>query len=157
MTHTPKQDPSRNLRGCLLVIGLVIGAILFIRIVTSIQDSRTATRVQSSSETTTSTIVRSQSTAVPRAATFREIRNSCGACGTDSPVGGWESNNGRSLILSSNGNFVAYYENGTSLAGEWEQTGRQLCLSLDIGSRSCLRYEQKVDAMKLDDAIYIRR
>lgn len=145
MTHTPKQDPSRNLRGCLLVIGLIVGVILFTRIVSSFQDSRT------------STIVRPQSTAVQSAATFREIRNSCGACGTDSPVGGWESNNGRSLILSSNGNFVAYYEDGTSLAGEWEQTGRQLCLSLDIGSRSCLRYEQKVDAMKLDDAIYIRR
>lgn len=89
--------------------------------------------------------------------TFTTVRNSCGVCGTDSPVGGWEAADGRTLILSENGNFVVYFEDDTSMRGEWSLTGSQLCLTTSIGASSCFSYQQKVDAMKLDDAIYVRR
>lgn len=87
---------------------------------------------------------------------FRTIRNNCGSCGTDSPVGGWEAADGRTLTLSENGNYTAFFTDGTSLRGEWELTSNRLCLQTN-GAESCFSYQQKVDAMKLDNGIYIRR
>lgn len=87
---------------------------------------------------------------------FTTVRNSCGACGTNSPEGGWEAADGRTLILSENGNYVANFNDGTSLSGEWVLKNNQLCLQTG-GAESCFAYQQKVDAMKLDDGIYIRR
>lgn len=87
---------------------------------------------------------------------FVTVKNDCGACGTNSPVGGWEAENGRSLILSENGNFTAFFEDGTSMSGSWTQNGSQLCL-LSNGAETCFSYQQKVDAMKLNDNIYIRQ
>lgn len=87
---------------------------------------------------------------------LNEVRNNCGACGTNSPVGGWESTDGRSLILSENGNFTAFLSDGSSMRGTWSQTGNRLCLT--TGSvETCFQYQQRLDAMKLDDAIYTRR
>lgn len=88
---------------------------------------------------------------------LREVRNDCGLCGTNSPVGGWESANGRALVLSDDGSFLAFFGDGTSMSGDWTRTGGRLCLSPDSGGRTCYDYEQKVDAMKLDEALYIRR
>lgn len=89
--------------------------------------------------------------------TFTTVRNDCGVCGTDSPVGGWEAADGRMLILSENGTFIADVDDGPALSGEWEVNGRQLCLTHSLGARSCFSYQQKVDAMKLDEGIYIRK
>lgn len=88
---------------------------------------------------------------------FIQVLNTCGACGTNSPIGGWEAEDGKSLILSDNGNFVAYFTDGTTGSGRWKQDGAQLCLIPDLGRAVCYDYQQKTDAMKLDDAIYIRR
>lgn len=88
--------------------------------------------------------------------TFTTVRNECGACGTNSPVGGWEAADGRTLILSSNGTYAANFTDGTSMQGKWEQNGSQLCLEAG-SSQTCFSYQQKTDAMKLDNAIYIRR
>ncbi len=89
--------------------------------------------------------------------TFRTVENDCGKCGTDSPVGGWESEDGRTLVLNEDKTFVAFFADGTSMRGDWSQSGNQLCLSPATGGRTCFSYEQKVDAMRLDDGIYIRR
>ncbi len=89
--------------------------------------------------------------------TFTTVRNSCGVCGTDSPIGGWEAADGRMLILSENGTFIADVDDGPSLSGEWEVSGGQLCLIHSVGARTCFSYQQKIDAMKLDNGIYIRR
>lgn len=87
---------------------------------------------------------------------FKAVTNDCGRCGTDSPVGGWEATDGRMLILNESGTFVAYPGDDTTIRGDWSQPGDELCLSA-AGARTCLAYEQKVDAMKLDDVIYIRQ
>lgn len=105
-------------------------------------------------------LVRSRPTARPSSnpfASFVEVRNDCGACGTDSPVGGWETEDGRSLILNEGGDFSAFFEDGTMMQGEWSQSGSSLCLEPSTGGETCFSYQQKVDAMKLDDGIYIRR
>ncbi len=88
---------------------------------------------------------------------FVTVRNTCGACGTNSPIGGWEKADGQTLILAANGNFTTYYPDGSSISGTWKLTGSQLCLTI-YGSTNpqCFSYEQKIDAMKLNDAIYIR-
>ena len=87
---------------------------------------------------------------------FIQVRNTCGVCGTNSPIGGWEAEDGKSLILSDNGNFVANFTDGTTGSGRWKQDGAQLCLTPSLGREVCYNYQQKIDAMKLDDAIYIR-
>ena len=87
---------------------------------------------------------------------FRTVRNDCGTCGTDSPAGGWEAADGRTLILSEKGNYSATFTDGSSLRGTWEQSGSRLCLQTG-DAETCFSYQQKVDAMKLDDGIYIRR
>lgn len=88
---------------------------------------------------------------------FRTVENECGLCGTDSPVGGWESEDGRALVLNEDKTFVALFADGTSMRGDWSQPGAELCLWPATGGRTCFSYEQKLDAMKLDDGIYIRR
>jgi len=88
---------------------------------------------------------------------FAEVRNDCGLCGTNSPVGGWETEDGRALILSADGDFTAIFADGATIAGTWSQTAGKLCLESATGSQTCYSYRQRVDAMKLDDAIYIRR
>lgn len=87
---------------------------------------------------------------------FTIVRNDCGLCGTNTPVGGWESEDGRALIFDADGSFMALFDDGTSMTGEWEQSGDSLCLSSAVGDETCHRYRQLVDAMKLGDAIYIR-
>jgi len=84
------------------------------------------------------------------------VRNNCGQCGTDSPVGGWESANGRTLILSESGSFNAIYEDGSTLNGTWELVGtHRLCLHIGE-AETCFSYSQNVDSMKLDGNTYIR-
>jgi len=95
--------------------------------------------------------------AIPSSSDFETVRNDCGACGTNSVVGGWETEDGRALILSENGTFTAMFDDGPPMVGDWELGGGELCLLLDTGAQSCFSYQQKVDAMKLDNAIYIRR
>ena len=87
---------------------------------------------------------------------FTTVRNDCGICGTNSPVGGWGAADGRSLVLSEDGTYTAFFNDGTYIQGVWEITGAQLCLNT-AGAESCFSYQQKIDTMKLDDAIYIRR
>jgi hypothetical protein len=93
----------------------------------------------------------------PAASGFQEVRNNCGACGTNSPIGGWESTDGRALILSDDGSFLAFFNDGTSMSGEWTRSGSELCLLPSTGGETCFSYEQKIDAMKLDSMIYIRK
>jgi len=88
---------------------------------------------------------------------FLTVRNSCGACGTDDPVGGWETEDGRMLILSSDRTFTADVGDGSTMRGDWAKAGASLCLLPVSGGKTCFDYAQKVDAMKLDNAIYIRR
>lgn len=88
---------------------------------------------------------------------LQEVRNTCGSCGTNSPIGGWESTDGRALILSDDGSFLAFFNDGTSMSGEWTRRGSKLCLLPATGGETCFSYEQKIDAMKLDNGIYIRK
>lgn len=88
--------------------------------------------------------------------TFETVRNDCGLCGTNSVVGGWESEDGRMLILNSDGSFMGNSDDGP-LFGDYTVSGGKLCLILATGAKGCFAYTQKVDAMKLDDAIYIRK
>lgn len=88
---------------------------------------------------------------------FETVRNNCGACGTSSVVGGWETEDGRVLVLSENGTFTAIFDEGPPMVGDWQLGGGELCLLLATGAESCFTYQQKIDAMKLDNAIYIRR
>ena len=83
--------------------------------------------------------------------TFMEVRNDCGACGSDSPIGGWEAEDGRTLVLAEHGEFVLTAPNGVTTSGNWRLRDGEMCLDL-----LCLAYEQKVDAMKLGSRIYIR-
>lgn len=48
---------------------------------------------------------------------FTTVRNTCGQCGTSSPVGGWETSDGRALILQDDGGFTVLFADGTSMAG----------------------------------------
>lgn len=88
---------------------------------------------------------------------FQTVRNDCGMCGTNSPAGGWEAADGRALVLNYDGGFVALFTDGTSMTGEWDLTGSQLCLRPAAGGEVCFAYRQRVDAMQLDDGIYIRQ
>lgn len=147
----PTQSGNTGSNGCLiLIVGLIVLYVL-IGVGNNLIDR------MSSPEPTRTTTVRTRTSTGTNSSGLREVRNDCGACGTNSPVGGWESANGRSLVLSENDNFVAFFEDNTSMSGTWQRSGGQLCLSPDLGGRICFSYEQKIDAMKLDDAIYIRR
>ncbi len=76
----------------------------------------------------------------------------------DTPVGGWDTDyDDRALILAENGNFVVYFADGTSMSGQWEQSGRRLCLMPDIGGETCFIYSQSGNTMTLDDATFYRR
>ena len=86
---------------------------------------------------------------------LRAVRNDCGACGTSSPIGGWETEDGRMLVLDADYTFFAT-DGPTSTSGEWERTTRELCLITEE-LRRCFAYEQNIDAMRLDEAIYTRR
>lgn len=89
---------------------------------------------------------------------FEEKINDCGVCGTKSPIGGWETEDGRALILAENGNYSAVFADGGTASGTWALNGSQLCLDPGIGDPICYRYEQKIDAMRLDGvAVYERR
>lgn len=89
--------------------------------------------------------------------TFVEVRNDCGMCGTDSPIGGWENIDGDAMILDDDNTFLISMAAGGSFGGDWELDGNQLCLLPDTGEDMCFAYEQKIDAMTLDNAIFIRR
>lgn len=82
---------------------------------------------------------------------FREVRNDCGVCGSDSPIGGWEAKDGRTLVLAEHGEFLLTAPNGVTTSGKWRLRDGELCLDL-----LCLEYEQRVDAMRLGSRIYIR-
>lgn len=138
----PEQpDPDRIKRAGFIIIGLLIGIMLFGFLVSQ------RDRSESSSNTPRTT----------SSSTFKEVRNDCGECGKASIVGGWESEDGRSLIFTESGRFSANFPDGTRSIGDYEKTTGQLCLLPDSGGRSCLTYQQKTDAMKLEEAIYIRR
>lgn len=83
--------------------------------------------------------------------TFMEVRNDCGVCGTDSPIGGWESEDGHTLVLAEDHTFLLTAPNGVEDSGRWRLKGEELCLDA-----LCLAYEQRVDAMRLGSRIYIR-
>jgi hypothetical protein len=145
------QSGNKKSSGCLIVILILIAALVVIGLGNALIDRVSVARSVSTPA------VRTRTSTGATGSGLREVRNDCGACGTNSPVGGWESANGRSLILSENGRFVAFFEDNTSMGGTWRRSGAQLCLSPESGGESCLSYEQKIDAMKLDEAIYIRR
>jgi len=89
-------------------------------------------------------------------ASFTTVRNDCGACGTHTPVGGWESADGRVIVFDEDGTFTALFPDESPLSGRWDITGSRLCLESALNTSSCFDYEQRVDAMKLNEAIYIR-
>lgn len=85
---------------------------------------------------------------------LRAVRNDCGACGTNSPIGGWETEDGRALVLGADHTFVAL-DGSSTTSGEWERTTSELCLITEE-LRRCFAYEQNYDAMRLDEAVYVR-
>lgn len=89
-------------------------------------------------------------------ANFTTVRNDCGTCGTDTPVGGWEASDGRILIFDRDGSFTAFFPDESPMTGDWDVVGDRLCLESAFGVGDCFDYEQRIDAMRLDDAIYIR-
>lgn len=89
-------------------------------------------------------------------ASFTTVRNDCGACGTNTPVGGWESADGRVIVFEEDGAFTAFFPDESPLSGRWDITGDRLCLQSALNTSSCFDYEQRIDAMKLNEAIYIR-
>ena len=92
----------------------------------------------------------------PTSSRLEMVVNTCGQCGTDSIVGGWESEDGRALVLMSDRSAIILTRDGKTFIGEWERNGFELCLS--IGEQhECYDYEQNIDAMRLDNALYIRR
>ncbi len=72
-------------------------------------------------------------------------------------IGGWDTDDDRALILAENGNFVAYFDDGTSMSGTWKLSGSKLCLTADVGAASCMTYSQNGNKMTLGDATYYRR
>ena len=90
-------------------------------------------------------------------ASFIETRNDCGTCGTDAPVGGWENVGGDAMLINADGSFVIAMADASSFGGDWELSGDELCFYPDTGADMCFAYAQKVDAMTLDGAIFVRR
>lgn len=88
---------------------------------------------------------------------FRAVINDCSMCGTDDLYGAWDTEDGRTLALNRSGTYVALFEDGTSMRGDWTLGGGELCLSPESGDRTCFHHEQRIDAMMLDDALYIRQ
>ncbi len=131
-------------RGCLIIVVLLIALFGVIRLVQPRDSDRR-------------TAIATRSAVIDQSEEFTIVRNDCGLCGTNSPVGGWETEDGRALILDANGSFTAIYDDGTSTSGSWEQSGDSLCLLPSVGGEKCFRYGQLVDAMKLDNAVYIRQ
>lgn len=144
MSESPKQS---GVGGTLLVLGGVV-VLLFIGALVVYDNLSSPARPSGAA--------RPVATSNPFGA-FTTVRNDCGLCGTDSPIGGWESEDGRALVLNEDKTFVALFADGTSMRGDWSQPGDELCLWPATGGRTCFSYEQKLDAMKLDDGIYIRR
>lgn len=148
MNETSTQ-PRKDVRAARILVALVLLLIVVgvVRACSIDNDSQSAARTRSAAATR-------------RAVTsdeFTVVRNDCGLCGTNSPVGGWESEDGRALILDADGSFIALFGDGTSMSGAWEQDSSELCLSPAVGGEVCNSYRQLVDAMKWGDAVYIRR
>ena len=107
--------------------------------------------------TTQSSASQPTATSTDPFSTFTEVRNDCGLCGTDSPIGGWENDDGDAMILNNDNTFFISMAAGGSFGGDWELIGNHLCLKPETGEDMCFTYEQKVDAMTLDNAIFVRR
>lgn len=91
---------------------------------------------------------------------LREVRNDCPDCGRQGVVGTWSSDDNGATIIFSNDNTFILERAGNTLRGTFERSGDELCLVASEGSETagyCYDYVQATDAMKLDDAIYIRR
>lgn len=146
MSESPK-SAGASTGGMLLVLGGVV-VLLFI--------GALVIYTNLSSPAQPSGAARPVATTNPFAA-FTTVRNDCGLCGTDSPIGGWETEDGRTLVLNEDRSFVAVFDDGSSMLGNWVMADGRLCLSPSTGGQSCFDYEQRVDAMMLDDGIYIRR
>lgn len=147
MSESPTQSPrSVNAWRVIVVLALLLIVVAAFRSCGSDSGSQ-------------STAPARQAAVTRRAVTSEEftiVRNDCGLCGTNSPVGGWETEDGRALVLDADGSFMALFDDGTSAVGTWEKSGNELCLSSFAGDEVCQPYRQLVDAMKLGNAIYIR-
>lgn len=137
--------------GCLAAVLLLLGLFLVLRLV---DGSSTPDMVDIQAQDAD---VRARAAAENPYASFRTVINECGLCGTDEPYGGWETEDGRTLVLSDNDTFIALFEDGTSMRGDWSLERGELCLQPAAGGETCFRHEQKIDAMTLDDALYIRQ
>ena len=147
-----------NYRGLLIVAAAIVFFFLAIRGYSRSQQSKAEAVIGA---TRNAPLVHADQTraALDRAgyySGFETVINDCGACGTSSIVGGWETEDGRMIVLSDDGTFTASIDN-SYMMGQWEVDGHDLCLTQATGAVTCLAYEQKIDAMKLDDAIYIRQ
>ncbi len=91
----------------------------------------------------------------PTKSGLRPVHNDCGQCGTASLVGGWEARDGRAIVLLEDGTFTLWLEDGTGFSGTWRESGNSLCLT-SSGLTECLAYEQAVDVMRLEEALYYR-
>lgn len=143
--QTGKQPTPINSRGLLIVVVLLVVVFGAIRLVQQDDSSRRPVYI---------------SPATPdQFQVFTEVRNNCGACGNNSPVGGWENRNGDAMILNANKTFTIIMADGSSFDGDWttNRGNLELCLLPNVGDTQCFAYEQKVDAMTLDGAIFIRR
>lgn len=146
MTMQPNKSKSRDgfsIPGFLLFIGLVLLLFGALVLISRSDDSRHPAAP------------RPQATVDPFRV-FTTVRNDCGACGTDSPVGGWENGNGDAMIINADRTFFVSMASGDSFGGDWQLSGNKFCL-VQPGEIVCFDYKQKVDAMTLDGAIFIRR
>ncbi len=146
---SPTPRKGGNPVGCIVAVALLLGLFLVLRLIDSSPDT---VDIQAQDAE-----IRARAAAENPYASFRAVINDCLMCGTNNPYGGWETEDGRTLVLNEPGSFVALFEDGTSMRGDWTLDDGELCLLSASGGRTCFRHEQKIDAMTLDDALYIRQ
>lgn len=88
------------------------------------------------------------------------ISDRCATCGTNSLVGGWESDEGGALILNDDGTYLSLFGN-EAWEGVWYNQGDYICFTPTDGEEDCRRYWQNVDILQIISGIgvtrYIRR
>lgn len=80
----------------------------------------------------------------------------CATCGTNTLIGGWESDEGGILILNEDGTYLSAWGNET-WEGVWYVQNDDLCLTPNDGKTECLLYEHNIDFLRRGLIQYVRR
>lgn len=87
------------------------------------------------------------------------VLNDCEMCGSESVVGTWTDETGRTISFANDNTFTITNDTRT-ITGTFDRSDDEICVTAAEGNQTaayCYDYIKNVDALTLDDVTYIRR